>query len=276
MLRSSLNLFLKLVSYGLILFGLSGVFLNHSSFVETEDYFYIGIFLLFLSSLFKQENTKDYQLPVIFPDDPIFKNELIWEPIANESSSFKSQKLVDRRNGIIEIRTTASVLLFHILFIFIGLFAWLISAVLLLVLDAPEYFSALIPGLVGGLFLWFGFSEILPKKIATFNFNRQQFTLEQDRQDDKLQPLRAPYILFSQIQGLQLIEVFHPSRNHYRLGTLGNGRRRHSSSFYSYELNLILKNNERVNVMSYGDKADIVSNAKRLAERLSVPLWHRL
>ncbi len=49
-----------------------------------------------------------------------------------------------------------------------------------------------------------------------------------------------------------------------------NGR---SSTYTSYELNLILKDGSRVNVMDHGDAEDIEFSAKSLAGFLDVPIW---
>ena len=45
-------------------------------------------------------------------------------------------------------------------------------------------------------------------------------------------------------------------------------------SYYSYELNLVLKNGERVNVIDHGNKNKVIEDANRLANFLGKPVWN--
>ena len=45
------------------------------------------------------------------------------------------------------------------------------------------------------------------------------------------------------------------------------------SSFYSYELNLVLHDGSRTNVVDHGDLAQLRQDAKTLSEFLGIPLW---
>ena len=45
------------------------------------------------------------------------------------------------------------------------------------------------------------------------------------------------------------------------------------SSYYSYELNLVLKDASRINVIDHGNDSTISSNAKVLSRFLDVPVW---
>jgi hypothetical protein len=46
-----------------------------------------------------------------------------------------------------------------------------------------------------------------------------------------------------------------------------------NSSYYSYELNLVLKNASRLNVVHHGNKLAMLADAKKVAGFLKVPLW---
>lgn len=59
-----------------------------------------------------------------------------------------------------------------------------------------------------------------------------------------------------------------PPRKHVRFRN--NNRDR---SFYSYELNLILEDNERINLLDHGDLVEIRKDAKKLSEYLGVPVF---
>ena len=45
------------------------------------------------------------------------------------------------------------------------------------------------------------------------------------------------------------------------------------SSYYSYELNLVLKDAGRINVIDHGNDGVIINNAKILSRFLDVPVW---
>lgn len=49
--------------------------------------------------------------------------------------------------------------------------------------------------------------------------------------------------------------------------------RSNRSNYASYELNLVLKNGDRRNVMDHGNLVRLREEAKQLSERLEVPLW---
>lgn len=65
------------------------------------------------------------------------------------------------------------------------------------------------------------------------------------------------------IAGLQI-----PPRKHVRFRN--NNRDR---SFYSYELNLILEDNERINLLDHGDLVEIRNDGKKLGQYLGKPLF---
>jgi hypothetical protein len=46
--------------------------------------------------------------------------------------------------------------------------------------------------------------------------------------------------------------------------------------YYSFELNLVLENGSRVNVVSHGDKERMVSDAEEVTKFLGKPLWNAL
>lgn len=66
------------------------------------------------------------------------------------------------------------------------------------------------------------------------------------------------------IAGLQI-----PPRKHVHFRNNNQDR-----SFFSYELNMILDDNERINLMDHGDRTDIYSDANKLSEYLGVPVFN--
>jgi hypothetical protein len=48
------------------------------------------------------------------------------------------------------------------------------------------------------------------------------------------------------------------------------------SSYLSYELNLVLSDGRRINVIDHGDKIKILVDAHDLAEFLDIPIWNTI
>lgn len=46
------------------------------------------------------------------------------------------------------------------------------------------------------------------------------------------------------------------------------------TSYYSYELNLVLNDGRRMNVIDHGNKVEITEDARKLGEFLDVPVWN--
>ena len=46
-----------------------------------------------------------------------------------------------------------------------------------------------------------------------------------------------------------------------------------NANYYSYELNLVLKNGNRINIIDHNNKGRIDREAKVLSEFLGVPVW---
>ncbi len=69
--------------------------------------------------------------------------------------------------------------------------------------------------------------------------------------------------MLSDIYALQIIS------EHVRSSSSSGG----SSSYNSYEINLVFGDGERLNVMDHGKLAAIEKDAKTLAQFLSVPIW---
>ena len=59
----------------------------------------------------------------------------------------------------------------------------------------------------------------------------------------------------------------------YALKIVSERISRSESSWISYELNLILNNGRRINVVDHGNGVKIRKDAKRLTEFLNVPIW---
>lgn len=62
-------------------------------------------------------------------------------------------------------------------------------------------------------------------------------------------------------------------RNIHAIQVIREYVRSDKKSYYSYEINLILKDAERINVVDHGNRKRIMSDADRLGTFLGVPVW---
>ncbi len=249
------NLF-KSIGLLLILLGLSDGFIDSMTPAQAEDYWHIGMAVLAISFMFTPSSEKTEELAKSMSSDSVVKGNEIWESIASEGSNFYTQRLVKYSNGLIKVRPTVKQILFNLRFVWSGLFALLVAFGLFIVL---ENYISILPALIGGTFLWFGVHNMGQRDIVSFDLDTAQFS-KKEEDENRVIP-------FSQIHGLQLIEEYNRDS---RINIAD------SYMYYSYELNLILKNADRVNIMSHGDKNEMIKDAKMLAAYLSVPIWHKL
>lgn len=47
----------------------------------------------------------------------------------------------------------------------------------------------------------------------------------------------------------------------------------HRSTYYSYEINLVFHDGQRLNVVDHGNQNHIIEDSEKLAQRLNVPVW---
>lgn len=191
--------------------------------------------------------------PEVF-DDPV---ALVtsWEPAKRGGANFKTRRLVQDGSNIL-FKPTVTSILFPLIFIGIGI-ALPVKTVydggnidpLLLLL--PLMFCG-----IGGVFLYSTFIPI------TFDGREKLFW--RGRTDPKTairQGKKVEYTRFDSIHAVQIISEWVRSSG------------KNSSSYYSYELNLVLKDGSRVNVIDHGKLSDIRSDAELLGTYLSVPIW---
>lgn len=256
-----MNLIVKLFKFIgvlLVLFSVSGGSMGLLTHAQTEDYLYIGLGFFIAIYILTPSLNKIEVLPESMPVDAIVKGNEVWEPIAEASASFCTQRLIKDTKEVISVQPTFKQVLFHLRLIFFGLFSVLVALILFVLI---EPFISILPFVLAGIFFWFGFKGFKPRKKTTFYCNRAEFVTENEHYSISVTP-------FEQIYGLQLMQVVNKS-------TIQNGEDA-SGRYESYELNIILKDTNRINILSHGDKNAIIRDTRALASCLSVPLWHRL
>jgi hypothetical protein len=116
---------------------------------------------------------------------------------------------------------------------------------------------------LGVIFILYGITMILSYRQArVFDMNIGYFW-KGKRKPEKSQELSDNQCKLNKIHAIQLIK----ERVSKSAGSSG------SSYFFSYEINLVLNDGQRLNVVDHGTLSRIRKDAKKLAEFLDVPLW---
>lgn len=192
--------------------------------------------------------------------DPVARRTT-WTPASGGGASFRTKRLVACGPGRFEIRPTTQMILFGGVFIVMGLaFGGGLAFVgrhdpLSLDVLAPVAFGLLFASIGAALLYFAGKPIVFDRQIGWYW--KGSPTLRSPGDIRKLKHAGE----LAGIHALQLIEE-HVSSD--------------DSSYESYELNLVMKNGQRVNVMDHGNRESIVADAETLARFLGVPVWDRI
>jgi len=175
-----------------------------------------------------------------------------WAPLVKGGTNFRTRRLAQIGPHRLEYRALRSAVMFSMLFLTIGVAAVSVPV------SYTYFFSVVpqgwmsIPLLGGGVFVTFG-AVFLRKDV-------QRIGLDKVRGEFRRGRTRIP---LSDIHAIQIVGEL--------LGTSGMYT---TANFESYEINLVLSNGSRTNVVDHGDELERVrDDASQLARFLSVPVW---
>jgi hypothetical protein len=193
-------------------------------------------------------------------DDPLAA-QTDWFPAAPGGASFGTHRLVQVSANRVEFSATLGTKFFFVLFFFAGLgvlgFQFnriRIGQADLLTQDSlVPFLVGAVFAVVGGCLYWFGTSP------RVFDRSRDRFwrgrsepaMMSASGPSDRATPL-------SSIHALQLLTEY----------VSGN-----KNSYYSYELNLVLDDGSRINVVDHGNLERLRSDAQKLSQFLGKPIW---
>lgn len=196
-------------------------------------------------------------------NDPIAM-QTEWRPLRSGGSNFKTHKLVEVNYHRLEFKATAFARIFCMIFLLVGLAVFFFFG--LKTIDRQEFslqiedmfplIFGLIFAIVGGVLLYFSTKPIVFDK--TYGFYWKGRKEPSHTYDQGVKKTSAP---LSDIHALQIISERVSSSK---------------STYYSYELNLILHDGNRLNVIDHGKLSSIREDAQKLASFLGVPVWDTL
>ena len=192
--------------------------------------------------------------------DPIAE-KTAWTPARGGGSSFCTRRLKAVGYHAIKFRPTIGAILFYLVFFFAGLatvFFIFASREAKDTLDFNlEVLGPIAIGLVfiiaGGLMFYFGINPIIFDRAAGYFWKGRK----------KPENISDPSSLkacteLGRIHALQIVsELCRSSKN----------------SYWSYELNLVLDDATRINVVDHGSLSKLRADAAVLSEFLGVPIW---
>jgi hypothetical protein len=187
-----------------------------------------------------------------------------WTPAKGGGASFRTHKLVEIDFNRIEFRASAGARLFYLIFLLAGI--GVIAAFSVASAQSGEFslstdtivpmLAGLLFAIVGGVMMYFGTAPIVFDKYkGCFWKGRKEPDGMSESQEIKY------FARLDDIHALQLISEY----------IRGN-----KSSYYSYELNLVLKNGSRINVLDHGNSEKLRGDTQVLSQFLGKPVWDSL
>jgi hypothetical protein len=186
-----------------------------------------------------------------------------WGPAKRGGASFGTHRLVDAGPRRVEFRATKGALAFYAVFAVMGLMALVIfpaAAFASMGLQWRTLLFLILPLVVGSVFVAVG-GAMWYHGSAPIVFDKQRGEYWKGR----VAPAEAA-------NRHQIKERFELDRIH-ALQLISEFCRGNDSSYYSYELNLVLDDATRLNVVDHGNRGELRHDAEELAKFLGRPLW---
>ena len=194
-------------------------------------------------------------------DDPLAE-QIEWSPCKRGGANFTTHKLYETNLERLEFKPAFGAKIFYSIFLFVGL-AVMFGPPISRILDGKSIWNGfetlflLLFGLVftsaGGTLLYFGTAPIV--------FDKRNGYFWKGRKS----PVNVPNI--------DSIKHFAELDNIHALQIISEYCSGEDSSYYSYELNIVLADATRINVVDHGKISTQRQDAQKLANFLNVPLW---
>ena len=188
-------------------------------------------------------------------NDPLAA-QVEWGPLKGGGTNIRTHKLV--ADGLQQMRFVATVgaWIFYTIFLLVGLglmIAMSISSTSFKIETMVAILIGLVFALIGGGLLYFGTRPIVFDKQSGFFWKGYKAP---DQVFDKRALKHCTEL--ANIHALQIVSESCRSKN---------------GSYYSYELNLVLKDGTRMNVVDHGNLKKLREDTAALAQFLGNPVW---
>ncbi|HEY9841556.1 MAG: hypothetical protein ACAI44_36565 [Candidatus Sericytochromatia bacterium] len=194
--------------------------------------------------------------------------QVAWTPAVKGGSNIRTRKLKVVNSERMVFKPTLTVLFFALLFLGIGT-AMLAFAIMALVLSQGNVNGAVGLVLMLGLFSFLGGGVLWYKMTERIVFDKSRgYYWKGGSRKETLDDL-TDYAPLRQIHALQLISEYCEGSSSMD----DDWSDRHRNFYYSYELNLVLHNAERVNIVDHGSYPGLRRDAETLADFLGIAIW---
>lgn len=189
-------------------------------------------------------------------EDPLAR-QTDWTLAKGGGVNFQTHKLTEVDSNRLEFRATAGTTLFSLIFLLIG-----VGMLIVLSLNFfnPQKTNTQMLGLVGLILAIIG-GYLLYSGTAPIVFDKQRGFFwkgwKAPDQTPNVETLKDA-VRLDEIHALQLISEYC---------------RGDKNSYYSYELNLVLKDGRRINVIDHGNRNKLREDAATLSTFLGKPVW---
>ncbi len=189
-------------------------------------------------------------------------SQIEWTPARSGGTNFRTHKLISVGPNRIEFRASIGAKLFALLFFFLGLGFFVALSASQFSGAAATFFDAgfLVPLLLSLVFIVLGgYLFYSGTKPIVFEKARGVFWKGRKGPDEAIDSRNTgSYVRLDHVHALQLIAEY-----------VSSGK----NSYYSYELNLVLADGKRINVIDHGNLNRIREDARTLSLFLGKPLW---
>lgn len=177
-----------------------------------------------------------------------------WGPLKKGGANFKTHKLVEISTLRLEYKASFGYKLFAGIFLMIGM---IIPVVMIMNEGVPIFV-----GFFGLIFLGAG-GFIVNSVLKPIVFDKSMGYFWKGKKDPHMVANSSDIKTIAkldEIYGIQVIKEYVKSKN----------SKGHDSSYYSYEINLVLNSGKRLNVVDYGNATSILQDASALSKFLEV------
>ncbi len=198
--------------------------------------------------------------PEIF-NHPLAK-QVEWQPLKSGGTNFQTHRLDSSNPDFLVFKASTGAYLFSGIFVFFGLLGMLIPLIIFLNEGQKEWGLVLFAVFFGGIFLAAGvfmfYFMTTPRVFDTFYGCFYQGRKKPKHNLGMSASKKHALTHLNEVKAIQLLRERIRSKN---------------GSYYSYEINLVLRDASRVNVIDHGKHQAIIEDAETLAHALGVPLW---
>jgi hypothetical protein len=199
--------------------------------------------------------------PSTIGDDHALRTE--WSPANGGGASFGTHRLVSVHPDRLEFKATPGAVAFYALFLGVGL-AVVIGFSLAIATDSPGWqeqgLLRYLPLAIGAVFTIVG-GSLLYSGVAPIVFDRRRGEYWKGR------------VAASDVANPSSIDEHTELDRIHAFQIVSEHCRSNKSSYYSYELNLVLDDGTRLAVVDHGDLDRVRADAATLARFLDRPVW---